>query len=210
MPLFFSAAKRQTRSLLHRALSPSVLPSLTSPPSSLRRRCQGTPLRSCLFRWSCVFFVDVAFSGVGGGHCPRPCDCDPRWATTGLGQPRDGRGDVSVGDEAAGRLWAGRSGGAAAMTLPPRTSLLGGRRRGGPGHSFPRCLQRWGGGGACRISGTTAGISLRTRPPVGMEEQGVVTANEATGLLRSTSPLWTYLRSDETTGGGMEERGRSP
>ena len=100
-------------------------------------------------------------------------------ATIGLGWLRDGRGDISAGDEDAGRPWAGRPGRMAARTPPPRTSLRDGRRR-GSGAFLPRRLQR-GEGSACLVSRTTASMSSWTRPPVGGAGVGAVSANEGRG-----------------------------
>ena len=98
-------------------------------------------------------------------------------ATVGLGRPQaqGGRGD-SAGGEDAGQTQA---------------SLRDGRRL-GAGDFLPRCPQRWRGGAP--ISGTTAGMSLRTRPlPLGGEAgAGAVSANKAKGRPRRILPLWTY------------------
>ena len=49
------------------------------------------PHRLRPFRWSCVLFVDVAFSGGGRGTCCCRRSCESRWgrlARTATGRPR--------------------------------------------------------------------------------------------------------------------------
>ena len=98
--------------------------------------------------------------------------------TVGLRWPRDGRGTLPLGT----KTLAGREPGDTAEW--PQGRLRHGRACvaidvGGPGN-FSRNAFRDGEGGARRISGMTAGMSLRTRPPGGWvgAEQGTFPFNE--------------------------------